>query len=90
MTLAMAIAMIASAPVAGRLIARLGTRLTMAAGLSSIALGFAAIALTWRPGASVVWVLIGYALLGCGVGIAGDRRTVGDRREEPEYLAKLE
>ena len=71
MTLAMAVAMIASAPVAARLIARLGTRLTMAAGLSAIVLGFAAIALTWRPGASVVWVLVGYALLGCGVGIAG-------------------
>jgi len=71
MTLAMAIAMIASAPVAARLIASVGTRLTMAAGLSSIALGFATIALTWRPGAPVAWVLVGYALLGCGVGVAG-------------------
>ena len=71
MTLAMAVAMIASAPVAARLIARLGTRLTMAAGLSAIALGFVTIALTWRPGTSVTWVLVGYALLGCGVGLAG-------------------
>jgi len=71
MTLAMAAAMIASAPVAARLIGRLGTRLTLAAGLSAIALGFVTIALTWRPGASVVWVLVGYALLGCGVGTAG-------------------
>jgi DHA2 family multidrug resistance protein-like MFS transporter len=71
MTLAMAVAMIASAPVSARLIARIGTRLTMAAGLSAIALGFATIALTWRPGASVAWVLTGYALLGCGVGLAG-------------------
>ncbi len=71
MTLAMAAAMIASAPVAARLIGRFGTRLTLAAGLSAIALGFVTIALTWRPGASVVWVLVGYALLGCGVGTAG-------------------
>jgi MFS transporter, DHA2 family, multidrug resistance protein len=71
MTLAMAVTMIASAAVAARLIARIGTRLTLAAGLSAIALGFAWIALTWRPGASVAWVLVGYALLGCGVGLAG-------------------
>ena len=71
MTLAMAVAMIASAPVAARLIGSIGTRLTLAAGLGAIALGFATIALTWRPGASVAWVLVGYALLGCGVGLAG-------------------
>ena len=71
MTLAMALAMMVAAPVAGRLIHRIGTRITLAAGLSTIVLGFAAMAVTWRPGASVSWVLIGYALLGCGVGLAG-------------------
>ena len=71
MTLAMAAAMIASAPIAGRLIPRIGTRLTLAAGLGAIAVGFAVIALTWNPGASVAWVLAGYASLGCGVGLAG-------------------
>ncbi len=71
MTLAMAVAMIASSPLAARLIHSIGTRLTLAAGLSSIALGFVTIALLWRPGASVVWVLLAYAFLGCGVGLAG-------------------
>jgi len=71
MTLAMAVAMVASAPVAGRLIHSIGTRLTLAAGLGAIALGFLAMVIAWQPGAQVAWVLFAYALLGCGVGLAG-------------------
>jgi EmrB/QacA subfamily drug resistance transporter len=70
-TLAMAATMIAAAPVAGRLIHSIGTRLTLAAGLVAIALGFLVMDVTWRPGTHVAWVLVAYAFLGAGVGLAG-------------------
>lgn len=71
MTIAMAVTMLVFASVAARLIERVGTRVTMALGLGVIALGFAEIVAWWRPGVSIPFVVLGYAVLGMGIGLAG-------------------
>ncbi len=55
---------------AGRVIARRGSRTSFMIGLSAVAVAFAVMLVTWRSGASVWWVLGVYALVGTGVGFA--------------------
>lgn len=56
--------------VAGRLVSARGSRPSFLLGLTSVALAFAVMLVTWRDGASVGWVLLAYALVGTGVGLA--------------------
>ncbi|TAK71075.1 MAG: MFS transporter [Actinomycetota bacterium] len=65
-----AAAMVLGAPVAGQLLLRRGGRATFALGLLNVALGFLVMLVTWRPGASVTWVCVGYLFVGLGVGFS--------------------
>ena len=56
--------------IAGRLVAARGSRVSFVLGLSSVALAFAVMLFAWRDGAAIGWVLLAYALVGTGVGLA--------------------
>ena len=56
--------------IAGRVIVRSGSRLSLLLGLGTVALAFAVMLVTWRSGAAIGWVIAGYALMGTGVGLA--------------------
>lgn len=56
--------------VAGRLISAKGSQFTFMLGLGAVAAAFTVILVTWVHGAPMSWVLIGYGLIGTGVGLA--------------------
>lgn len=56
--------------VAGRLIPARGSQFTFMLGLGSVAAAFTVMLLAWTSGASMGWVLLAYALVGTGVGLA--------------------
>jgi hypothetical protein len=56
--------------VAGRLINAKGSQFTFMLGLGSVAAAFSVMLVTWVSGTSMSWVLLGYALVGTGVGLA--------------------
>jgi dipeptide/tripeptide permease len=56
--------------VAGRLITAKGSQFTFMLGLGSVAAAFAVMLVTWKSGTSIWWVLVAYALVGTGVGLA--------------------
>jgi EmrB/QacA subfamily drug resistance transporter len=56
--------------IAGRLINAKGSQFTFMIGLGAVAAAFTVMLVTWIEGASIGWVLIGYALVGTGVGLA--------------------
>ena len=56
--------------IAGRIISARGSRISFALGLISIAAAFALMMLTWNEGASLTFILLAYALVGAGVGLA--------------------
>jgi len=56
--------------IAGRIIAARGSRLSFALGLISIGAAFALMMVTWHDGASLTFILLAYALVGAGVGLA--------------------
>jgi len=56
--------------VAGRAVIALGSRFAFMVGLGSVAAAFTVMLLTWRDGVSIAWILVGYALVGVGVGMA--------------------
>ncbi len=64
-----AICMALFGQLAGRLVTRLGSRFSFTIGLVIVAAAFLLILLTWSSGASIGWVLAGYALIGSGVGL---------------------
>lgn len=55
---------------AGRLITAKGSQFTFMLGLGSVAAAFTVMLVTWVDGAAIGWVLIGYGLVGTGVGLA--------------------
>lgn len=55
---------------AGGIITRSGSRASLILGLISVALAFAVMLVTWRAEVSIGWVLLAYALVGAGVGLA--------------------
>ena len=55
---------------AGQLIIKRGSRSSLSLGLLAIAAAFTIMLLTWKPGASIWWVLAAYAFVGTGVGLA--------------------
>jgi MFS family permease len=56
--------------VAGRLISAKGSQFTFMLGLGAVAAAFSVMLVTWASGASMGWVLLSYALVGTGVGLA--------------------
>jgi len=56
--------------VAGELIEKTGSRVSFALGLLATGAAFLVMLVTWHPGASVGWVIVAYALVGTGVGLA--------------------
>lgn len=56
--------------VAGRLIAARGSRISFLLGLTSVAAAFTVMLVAWHDGTSMGWVLLAYALVGTGVGLA--------------------
>ena len=70
LTLGLAVGMMPSAIIAGRLIERHGTRMPFMLGLAVIAAGFLEMLALWEPGASLVWVFVAYLLIGIGIGLA--------------------
>lgn len=56
--------------VAGRLIPRFGCQFTFMLGLGAVAAAFTVMLVTWHESAPVGWVLLAYALVGTGVGLA--------------------
>ena len=55
---------------AGRFVNRRGSRPSLLIGLVFVAAAFVVMLVTWRDGASMGWILLGYALVGAGVGFA--------------------
>jgi hypothetical protein len=56
--------------VAGRIISARGSRVSFALGLICIGAAFALMMATWHEGASITFILLAYALVGAGVGLA--------------------
>jgi len=56
--------------VAGELVEKTGSRLSFALGLFATGAAFVVMLVTWDPGASLGWVILAYALVGAGVGLA--------------------
>lgn len=57
-----------TAPISARVIIARGSRFALAWGMTGIAIGFLIMIIFWRPGASLLVVLLAYAVLGLGVG----------------------
>ena len=55
---------------AGLVIERGGSRPSLILGLGCVAVAFAIMLVMWHSGASMAWVLLGYSLIGLGVGLA--------------------
>ena len=55
---------------AGRLIPARGSQFTFMLGLGAVAAAFSVMLVAWTSGASMGWVLLAYALVGTGVGLA--------------------
>ena len=70
LTLGLAAGMLPASVVAGRVIESSGTRLPFMLGLAVIAAGFVEMLVSWRPGASLAWVVVAYLLIGIGIGFA--------------------
>lgn len=66
-----AIFMVAAAPFSSRLIERFGSRITLLMGFVSCTLGFMSMYFLWDVSTPVGVVILSYALIGLGVGIAG-------------------
>jgi DHA2 family multidrug resistance protein-like MFS transporter len=54
----------------GRMIEARGTRVTFMLGLVLIAVGFVEMLVSWEPGASLIWVVVAYLLVGVGIRFA--------------------
>ena len=65
------ILMVITATFSSRLIARFGSRLTLMLGFALCTLGFVSMWALWGLSTPVAWVVLSYALIGAGVGIAG-------------------
>ncbi|CAB4658290.1 unannotated protein [freshwater metagenome] len=56
--------------IAGKFVIARGSRSTLSIGLGLVAIAFAIMMLTWKQGASLTWILLAYAFVGAGVGMA--------------------
>ena len=56
--------------IAGKIVTGHGSRPSFILGLSSVAIAFAIMLVTWNEAASIGWVLTGYAFVGIGVGLS--------------------
>jgi Na+/melibiose symporter-like transporter len=65
------ILMVVTAPMSSRLIARFGSRITLLIGFALCTLGFVSMYALWTTSTPVASVVLSYALIGAGVGIAG-------------------
>ena len=65
------ILMVVAAPMSSRLIARFGSRITLLIGFALCTLGFVSMYALWTTSTPVASVVLSYALIGAGVGIAG-------------------
>ena len=65
-----AFGLFAASPLAARLITGRGSRTTMLVGYALLAVSFALMVATWRPGAGYLVVGLAYAILGAGAGMA--------------------
>jgi Na+/melibiose symporter-like transporter len=70
LVLPMALFMVGMVPVTNHLMNTVGSKATLAVGLVVASMGFVVVVFTWVPGASIGWVLLSYALLGIGIGLA--------------------
>jgi DHA2 family multidrug resistance protein-like MFS transporter len=66
-----AVCMVLVAPRSAKLVDAYGSRVTLLAGYLFVVLGFTAMLLLWREGASYWPVGLAYAMIGVGVGLAG-------------------
>jgi Na+/melibiose symporter-like transporter len=65
------ILMVATAPLSSRLIAKFGSRITLLIGFALCTLGFVSMYALWTTTTPIASVILSYALIGAGVGIAG-------------------
>jgi len=86
--LPMAATMILISPVAAIMIARLGTRTTLSAGILVVLAG-TLLLLTWRADSSYLPVGIAYAVIGIGIGMAGTPASRSIMASVPERRAGM-
>jgi MFS family permease len=70
LTIGLAVGMMPAAVLGGELIEAKGTRLPFMLGLAVIVVAFVEMLITWQPGASLIWVVVAYLLIGVGIGFA--------------------
>ncbi|MDD2859143.1 MAG: MFS transporter [Candidatus Nanopelagicales bacterium] len=75
--------------VAGRIIIRRGGRFTLSLGLASVAVAFAIMLVTWHEGVSLAWILVSYAFVGAGVGLAATPASRALMSSVPESHAGM-
>ena len=74
---------------AGQLILKRGSRASLSLGLLAVAVAFAIMLFTWKPGTSVFWVLAAYAFVGTGVGLAATPASRALMSSVPESHAGM-
>lgn len=75
--------------VAGRVIIARGGRFTLALGLASVAIAFAIMLVTWRDSVALAWILVAYAFVGAGVGLAATPASRALMSSVPESHAGM-
>lgn len=65
------ILMVVTAPISSRMIARIGSRWTLLIGFALCTLGFVSMYALWTTSTPIAFVVVSYAFIGAGVGIAG-------------------
>ncbi len=86
--LPMAGTMILIAPVAGILLARVGSRITLSAGVMVVLAGMLLL-FTWRPDSSYLPVGLAYAVIGVGIALAGTPASRSIMASVPERRAGM-
>ena len=74
---------------AGKFVIRRGSRDTLGIGLGLVVVAFAIMLFTWKDGTSIFWILLAYAVVGAGVGMAATPASRALMSSVPESHAGM-
>jgi DHA2 family multidrug resistance protein-like MFS transporter len=75
--------------VAGKVVIKRGSRDTLSIGLGLVVLAFIVMLFSWKDGTNIFWILLAYALVGAGVGMAATPASRALMSSVPESHAGM-